>query len=161
MLGLATGSTPVSFYAELVRLHREEGLSFANVITFNLDEYWPLAPGPSAKLPPFHAGRICSTTSIFRPRQTHLPDGTVPPAEVEAHCRGYEARIRAAGGIDFQLLGIGRTGHIGFNEPGSAQRSRTRLVTLDPLTRRDAAERFWRRGKHAALRDHHGDTDDP
>ena len=141
VLGLATGSTPVSFYSELVRLHREEGLSFANVITFNLDEYRGLrADHPQSYS---HFMRVHLFDHVDIPgANTHLPDGTVPAAGIEAHCRGYEARIRAAGGIDFQLLGIGRTGHIGFNEPGSAQRSRTRLVTLDPLTRRDAAEDF-------------------
>ena len=141
VLGLATGSTPVSFYAELVRLHREERLSFANVITFNLDEY----RGLSADHPQsyHHFMRVHLFDHVDLPATgIHLPDGTVPNAEVDAHCRDYEEKIRAAGGIDFQILGIGRTGHIGFNEPGSARRSRTRMVTLDPLTRRDAAGDF-------------------
>jgi glucosamine-6-phosphate deaminase len=141
VLGLATGSTPVSLYAELVRLHREERLSFANVITFNLDEYRGLpADHPQSY---HHFMRVHLFDHVDLPDDgIHLPDGTVPAAEVDAHCRAYEEKIHAAGGIDFQILGIGRTGHIGFNEPGSARRSRTRMVTLDPLTRRDAAGDF-------------------
>ena len=150
-LGLATGSTPIAFYRELVRLHREEGLSFANVTTFNLDEYYPLTPDRPQSFHHF------MWTHIFRhidiPREyVHLPSGTVPPGEIDEHCRRYEEMIAAAGGIDFQILGIGRTGHIGFNEPGSPRRSRTRLVTLDPVTRRDAAGDFGRRGTHARAR---------
>lgn len=141
VLGLATGSTPVSFYAEFVRLHREEKLSFANVITFNLDEY--RGPAPDHPQSYHYFMRVHLFDHIDIPAaQIHLPDGSVPNAAVDAHCRAYEEKIRAAGGIDFQILGIGRTGHIGFNEPGSARRSRTRLVTLDPLTRRDAAGDF-------------------
>jgi glucosamine-6-phosphate deaminase len=141
VLGLATGSTPVSFYAELVRLHREEGLSFSNVITFNLDEYRGLAADHSQSYHQFMRVHLFDHVDVPS-ANIHLPDGFVPNAEVDAHCRDYEEKIRAAGGIDFQILGIGRTGHIGFNEPGSARRSRTRLVTLDPLTRRDASGDF-------------------
>jgi len=141
VLGLATGSTPVSFYAELVRLHREEGLSFANVVTFNLDEYYPIAPEHPQSYHRFMREHLFDLVDIPR-NQIHLPDGTVPKAEIDAHCAAYEEKIRAAGGIDFQILGIGRTGHIGFNEPGSPRRSLTRLITLDPLTRRDAAGDF-------------------
>jgi glucosamine-6-phosphate deaminase len=141
VLGLATGSTPVSFYAELVRLHREEKLSFANVITFNLDEYRGLAPDHPQSYLSFMRVHLFDHVDIPA-ANIHLPDGVVPSAAVDAHCREYEEKIRAAGGIDFQILGIGRTGHIGFNEPGSARRSRTRLVTLDPLTRSDAAGDF-------------------
>jgi glucosamine-6-phosphate deaminase len=141
VLGLATGSTPMSFYAELVRLHREEKLSFANVITFNLDEYRGLAPDHPQSYHYFMRVHLFDHVDIPA-AQIHLPDGSVPNAAVDTHCREYEEKIRAAGGIDFQILGIGRTGHIGFNEPGSARRSRTRLVTLDPLTRRDAAGDF-------------------
>ncbi len=141
VLGLATGSTPLSFYGELIRLRREDGLSFANVITFNLDEYYGLtADHPQSY---HHFMRVHLFDHIDLPATAiHLPDGMVPKAELDAHCRDYEEKIRAAGGIDFQILGIGRTGHIGFNEPGSARRSRTRQVTLDPLTRRDAAGDF-------------------
>lgn len=141
VLGLATGSTPVSFYAELVRLHREERLSFANVITFNLDEYRPLPPDHPQSYHSFMRVHLFDHVDLPT-ANIHLPDGTVLGAAVDAHCREYEEKIRAAGGIDFQILGIGRTGHIGFNEPGSARRSRTRVVTLDPLTRRDAAGYF-------------------
>jgi glucosamine-6-phosphate deaminase len=141
VLGLATGSTPLSFYAELVRMHREGGLSFANVTSFNLDEYFPLPPSDPQSYRRFMQMHLFDHVDI-PPEQAHVPDGTVPAGSVDEYCRGYEARIRAVGGIDFQILGIGRTGHIGFNEPGSARRSRTRLVTLDPLTRRDAAGDF-------------------
>jgi glucosamine-6-phosphate deaminase len=141
VLGLATGSTPVGVYAELVRLHREEGLSFANVISFNLDEYYPLPPDHPQSYHQFMRMHLFDHIDI-RPENIHLPDGTVASGEVDAHCRAYEEKIAAAGGIDLQILGIGRTGHIGFNEPGSPRRSRTRLVTLDPLTRRDAAGDF-------------------
>ncbi len=141
VLGLATGSTPISLYAELVRLHREEGLSFRNVTTFNLDEYYPLAPDHPQSYRRFMRMHLFDHVDLD-PARTHLPSGLVPKAEVDAHCAAYEAMIAAAGGIDFQILGIGRTGHIGFNEPGSARHSLTRLVTLDPLTRRDAAGDF-------------------
>jgi glucosamine-6-phosphate deaminase len=141
VLGLATGSTPVSFLAELVRLHREEGLSFANAVTFNLDEYYPIDPSHVQSFHHFMRVHLFSAVDI-PPAQVHLPDGKVPKSGVDAHCAAYEEAIRAAGGIDFQILGIGRTGHIGFNEPGSSPRSLTRLVSLDPLTRRDAAGDF-------------------
>ena len=141
VLGLATGSTPLNFYAELVRLHREEGLSFRHVVSFNLDEYFPMPASQPRSYRHFMQANLFDHIDIL-PGNTHVPDGAVPQAEVDAHCKQYEAAIRAAGGIDFQILGIGRTGHIGFNEPGSAQRSRTRQVTLDPLTRRDASGDF-------------------
>ena len=141
VLGLATGSTPISLYAELVRLHREEGLSFANVTTFNLDEYYPLPPEHAQSYRRFMRTHLFDHVDLD-PARCHLPSGTVGKTEVDAHCTAYEAMIAAAGGIDFQILGIGRTGHIGFNEPGSARHSLTRLVTLDPLTRRDAAGDF-------------------
>jgi glucosamine-6-phosphate deaminase len=141
VLGLATGSTPVALYAELVRLHREEALSFRNVITFNLDEYHPLPPGHPQSYHQFMRAHLFDHVDIPA-ANIHLPDGTAPLGEVDAQCRAYEDKIRAAGGIDYQILGIGRTGHIGFNEPGSPRRSRTRLVVLDPVTRRDAAGDF-------------------
>lgn len=141
VLGLATGSTPVSVYAELVRLHREEGLSFANVTTFNLDEYYPLPPEHPQSYRQFMRTHLFDHVDLD-PARTHVPSGTVPKAEMDAECAAYEERIRAAGGIDFQILGIGRTGHIGFNEPGSPRHSLTRMITLDPLTRRDAAGDF-------------------
>ena len=141
VLGLATGSTPLGLYAELVRMHREEGLSFASVITFNLDEYYPIQPSNPRSYRHFMQAHLFDHIDIPT-ANTHVPDGTIAAGAVDAHCREYEERIQAAGGIDFQILGIGRTGHIGFNEPGSARRSRTRMVTLDALTRRDAADDF-------------------
>lgn len=141
VLGLATGSTPVGLYRELIRLHREEGLSFANVITFNLDEYHGLERSHPESYWRFMHEQLFDHVDIPS-AQIHLPDGMVPRSEVFAHCRAYEEAIAAAGGIDLQILGIGRTGHIGFNEPGSGADSRTRLVTLDTVTRRDAARDF-------------------
>ena len=141
VLGLATGSTPVSLYAELVRQHREEGLSFAPVTTFNLDEYYPLTPEHAQSYRQFMRTHLFDQVDID-PARAHVPSGTAPKSEVDATCSSYEDAIRDAGGIDLQILGIGRTGHIGFNEPGSPRHSRTRLVTLDPLTRRDAAGDF-------------------
>jgi glucosamine-6-phosphate deaminase len=141
VLGLATGSTPLGLYAELVRMHREEGLSFSNVITFNLDEYYPIQPSNPRSYRHFMQVHLFDHVDI-PPANTHVPDGTAPAPAVDGQCRDYEEMIRAAGGIDFQVLGIGRTGHIGFNEPGSPRRSRTRMVTLDALTRRDAAGDF-------------------
>lgn len=142
VLGLATGSTPQGVYDELVRLHREEGLSFRGVTTFNLDEYWPMAPESLQSYRRFMREHLFDLIDI-RPENVNLPDGTVPRAEIGAHCRAYEAAIEAAGGIDLQLLGIGRTGHIGFNEPGSPPASRTRLITLDRVTRMDASSDFF------------------
>jgi glucosamine-6-phosphate deaminase len=141
VLGLATGSTPVRLYRELIRLHREEGLSFKNVITFNLDEYHGLSRAHPESYWRFMHEQLFDHIDVT-PESIHMPDGTVPRAEVFASCLAYEDKIRAAGGLDLQILGIGRTGHIGFNEPGSGRDSRTRLVTLDALTRRDAARDF-------------------
>ncbi len=141
VLGLATGSTPVRLYRQLIRMHREEGLSFRNVITFNLDEYYGLPRTHPESYWQFMHKQLFDHIDIL-PENVNIPDGMVPRAEVFAWCKGYEDRIRAVGGLDFQILGIGRTGHIGFNEPGSTRDSRTRLVTLDSLTRRDAARDF-------------------
>lgn len=142
VLGLATGSTPVAIYDELVRMHRQEGLSFRHVITFNLDEYWPMAPDELQSYRRFMREHLFDHVDLD-PARAHLPDGTVPQEEVAAACQRYEDAIRAAGGIDLQLLGIGRTGHVGFNEPGSSRESRTRLITLDRVTRKDAAADFF------------------
>ncbi|MFG0283623.1 MAG: glucosamine-6-phosphate deaminase [Phycisphaerales bacterium JB039] len=142
ILGLATGSTPVGVYNELVRLHTQERLSFANVVTFNLDEYWPMPPEDLQSYRRFMREMLFDHIDID-PANVHVPDGTVERDDVNAYCDRYEQRIREAGGIDFQLLGIGRTGHIGFNEPGSAKESRTRLITLDGVTRMDAASDFF------------------
>jgi glucosamine-6-phosphate deaminase len=142
VLGLPTGATPVGVYAELARLHREERLSFAGVTTFNLDEYYPIEPDELQSYHRFMREHLFDHVDI-PPEQVHIPDGTVPPERVHDYARAYEEAIAAAGGLDLQLLGIGRTGHIGFNEPGSARESRTRLITLDRVTRRDAASDFF------------------
>ena len=142
VLGLATGSTPIGVYRELIRLHREEGLSFADVVTFNLDEYYPMAPDNIHSYHRFMWENLFSHVDVA-PENVHIPRGDVPRDEVEAECVRYEAEIARAGGIDFQILGIGKTGHIGFNEPGSGAASRTRLVHLDAVTRRDAAADFF------------------
>jgi glucosamine-6-phosphate deaminase len=141
VLGLATGSTVTDLYAELVRLHREEELRFADVVTFNLDEYHPLPASHPQSFRHFMRTHLFDHVDI--PAQnTHLPDGSTPPEAVDAHCVEYEKMIRATGGIDLQILGIGRNGHIGFNEPGSPRDSRTRLVILDAVTRHAAAHHF-------------------
>jgi glucosamine-6-phosphate deaminase len=142
VLGLATGSTPVGVYRELIRMHREEGLSFSRVVTFNLDEYYPMDPGSLHSYHRFMWENLFSRLDI-PPENVHLLRGDVPRDEVAAECRRYEEAIAEAGGIDLQLLGIGRTGHIGFNEPGSGLDSRTRLITLDLVTRKDAAADFF------------------
>ncbi|MEE2705817.1 MAG: glucosamine-6-phosphate deaminase [Planctomycetota bacterium] len=142
VLGLATGSTPTAVYDELVRLHREEGLSFANVITFNLDEYYPMRPNELQSYFRFMQEHLFDLVDIA-PENAFVPDGTIAADDVHGYCERYEQRIRDAGGIDIQLLGIGRTGHIGFNEPGSGRDSRTRLITLDHVTRTDAASDFF------------------
>lgn len=141
VLGLATGSSPIRVYNELIRLHREEGLSFRNVITFNLDEYYPLEPTAPQSYVRFMNEYLFDHVDIL-PENVHIPDGTIPLDQVGAYCEAYEKKIKLVGGIDIQLLGIGRTGHIGFNEPGSWETSTTRLVRLDNLTRKDAAKDF-------------------
>lgn len=142
VLGLPTGSTPVSVYRQLVRLHKEEGLDFSHVITFNLDEYYPMQPNEVQSYWRFMHENLFDHVNI-KPENIHIPDGTVELEDVEAHCLDYEQKIRRAGGLDLMLLGIGRTGHIAFNEPGSSPVSRTRLARLDPVTRRDAASSFY------------------
>ncbi len=142
MLGLATGSTPVGLYRELIRLHKEEGLDYGRVVTFNLDEYHPMQPEDP------HSYRRWMFETLFNeininPNNVHIPDGMTPTHDIDEYCARYEQMIRRAGGIDLQILGIGRSGHIGFNEPGSTRHSRTRAVTLDPVTRRDAAGDFF------------------
>jgi glucosamine-6-phosphate isomerase/N-acetylglucosamine-6-phosphate deacetylase len=146
VLGLATGSTPLAVYRELIRMHREEGLDFSRVTTFNLDEYHGLAPDdPNSYHRYMHENLFRHLNEPGRaivPSRVNIPRGDVPLDRVEEEVRAYEQKIRDAGGIDIQLLGIGATGHIGFNEPGSSEDSRTRLVTLADKTRRDAAEAF-------------------
>ena len=141
VLGLATGSTPIRVYDELIRYHREEGVSFKNVVTFNLDEYYPIEPTAVQSYVRFMDRNLFDHIDI-KEENVHIPDGTLTRDEVSEYCRQYEEKIRDYGGLDLQLLGIGRTGHIGFNEPGSVKNTRTRLVTLDQLTRKDAAPDF-------------------
>ncbi len=142
VIGLATGSTPTAVYKELVRLHREEGLSFRNVITFNLDEYFPMKPDELQSYVRFMNEHLFDHIDIH-PENIHIPDGTVSKDKIEEYCQLYEQKINECGGLDIQLLGIGRTGHIGFNEPGSGKSSSTRLITLDHITVTDAASDFF------------------
>ncbi len=142
VLGLATGSTPTGVYAELVRLHKEEKLSFKNVVTFNLDEYFPMKREELQSYHRFMHEHLFDHVDIKK-ENINIPDGTQPIEEVFGYCQAYEKKIDALGGIQIQILGIGRTGHIGFNEPGSGPNSVTRLITLDRLTRNDAASDFF------------------
>ncbi|MCU0403711.1 MAG: glucosamine-6-phosphate deaminase, partial [Chitinophagaceae bacterium] len=141
VLGLATGSSPISMYKELVRLHKEEGLSFKNVVTFNLDEYYPLERDAIQSYWSFMHRYLFDHVDIL-PENIHIPDGGWKQDEIKKHCLAYEAAIEAEGGIDLQILGIGNNGHIGFNEPGSSIMSKTRLVTLDNSTRIANAKDF-------------------
>lgn len=134
VLGMATGSTPIKMYAELVRMHREEGLSFKNVITFNLDEYYPIDKDAYQSYWSFMHRNLFNHIDID-PKNIHLPNGNAPKEEMKKYCASYEQAIEAAGGIDLQVLGIGQNGHIGFNEPGSSILSKTRLVNLENSTR--------------------------
>ncbi|HVS73565.1 MAG TPA: glucosamine-6-phosphate deaminase [Phycisphaerae bacterium] len=142
VLGLATGSTPVGVYAELVRMCAAGEVSFRNVVTFNLDEYFPMGREELQSYWRFMQEHLFAHVDI-EAENVHVPDGTIALGKVGAYCRRYEEMIAEAGGLDLQLLGIGRTGHIGFNEPGSGRESRTRLITLDRVTRLDAAADFF------------------
>jgi len=141
ILGLATGSSPKGLYAELVRLHKEEGLSFKNVISFNLDEYYPMEPDSINSYVRFMQEQLFNHVDIL-PENYHIPDGTLLKEAIADYCDQYEAKIKALGGIDLQILGIGGNGHIGFNESGSLQNSKTRLVALDHVTRVAASGDF-------------------
>jgi len=141
ILGLATGSSPIKVYEELVRMHNEEGLSFSNVITFNLDEYYPMDKNSVHSYFYFMHQHLFNHIDI-KPENIHIPSGTVSQEELHQYCIDYDLKIKEYGGLDFQLLGIGRTGHIGFNEPGSHYNSGTRSITLDHMTREDAAPSF-------------------
>lgn len=141
VLGLATGSTPLALYRELIRMHRDEGLDFSRVTTFNLDEYLGLPAGHEASYQHFMWANFFSHINV-RPEQTHIPNGLVSGNDVPVFCERYENEIREAGGIDVQILGIGSDGHIGFNEPGSSLASRTRIKTLTARTRTDNARFF-------------------
>ncbi|MBN1844049.1 MAG: glucosamine-6-phosphate deaminase [Sedimentisphaerales bacterium] len=142
VLGLATGHTPVNVYRELIRMHRAEGLDLAGVVTFNLDEYWPIEPTTLQSYHHWMHANLFDAVNI-KPENIHLLSGTVRQKDIGDHCRQYEEHIRAAGGIDLQILGVGRSGHIGFNEPGSSPESLTRRIELDTITRKDAANDFF------------------
>ncbi|APA00782.1 MULTISPECIES: glucosamine-6-phosphate deaminase [Flavobacterium] len=141
ILGLATGSSPKGLYAELVRLHKEEGLSFKNVVSFNLDEYYPMEPDSINSYVRFMKELFFNHVDIL-PENVNIPDGTLSKEAIADYCANYEAKIESLGGIDLQILGIGGNGHIGFNESGSLQNSKTRLVALDHITRVAASGDF-------------------
>lgn len=141
VLGLATGSTPKTLYAELVRMHRMEGLSFHNVISFNLDEYYPIDAEAAQSYHRYMNTLLFQHVDID-PKNIHIPDGSLPKEKIKQHCADYERKIEEAGGIDLQVLGIGNNGHIGFNEPGSSIYSRTRLISLENSTRLANAHEF-------------------
>ncbi len=141
VLGLATGATPRKVYAALIKWHKEKGLSFKDVIVFNLDEYYPLQPDAIQSYKKFMEENLFNHVDINKDN-CFIPSGAVPPEKIKPHCEEYEKKIEEYGGVDLQLLGIGRNGHIGFNEPGSHVNSATRLITLDHLTRFDAAYDF-------------------
>ena len=147
VLGLPTGSTPEPVYAELVRRHREEGLDFSKVTTFNLDEYWPMRTSHPLSFTRFMRERLIAPVGIPVNR-FYIPDGECPENEVDDHCSRYRAAIADAGGIGLLFLGLGSNGHIGFNEPGSSVDSVARLVQLAPTT-------------VARIRDQHPDQDPP
>ena len=141
VLGLATGSSPIKVYEELVRMHKKDGLSFSNVISFNLDEYYPMTKENRQSYHYFMHQHLFNHIDI-KPENINIPDGTVALQELNQYCTDYDLKIKQSGGIDFQLLGIGRTGHVGFNEPGSHINSGTRIITLDHITRVDASSDF-------------------
>ncbi|SMO40649.1 glucosamine-6-phosphate deaminase [Solitalea koreensis] len=141
VLGLATGSTPIKVYKELIRLHKEEGLSFSNVYSFNLDEYYPMKANSTQSYVHFMKEQLFDHVDI--PKENYfIPDGSLKQEDIAEFCKEYDNNIAALGGIDLQLLGIGGNGHIGFNEPGSLQNTKTRLITLDHSTRASAAGDF-------------------
>lgn len=141
VLGLATGSTPEIMYADLIRMYKRGELSFENVITFNLDEYYPMNPNAEQSYHSFMKEQLFDHVDI-KPENTHVPDGTVAEEDIQNYGQLYDRKIAAAGGIDLQILGIGNNGHIGFNEPGSSKESMTRLIALDENTRQANARNF-------------------
>jgi glucosamine-6-phosphate deaminase len=142
VLGLPTGSTPIGVYQELIRMHQDEGLDFSNVVTFNLDEYYPIDPESLQSYHRYMEENFFEHVNIPE-ANIHIPRGDIPREQVEQHCLEYEHAIEKAGGIDLMLLGIGRSGHVGFNEPGSSRETRTRMIVLDEITRKDAASDFF------------------
>jgi len=141
VLGLATGSSPIKVYEELIRMHKEEGLSFKNVVTFNLDEYYPMEKESQHSYFFFMHQHLFNHVDIAS-KNIHIPNGLVALEDLQQYCIDYDQKIIDYGGLDLQLLGIGRTGHIGFNEPGSHYNSGTRSITLDHITKVDAAPSF-------------------
>ncbi|SEA69630.1 glucosamine-6-phosphate deaminase [Psychroflexus halocasei] len=141
VLGLATGNTPKGVYQELIRLHQNEALSFKNVISFNLDEYYPILPDDQQSYTYFMRQFLFKHVDI-KPEHTHIPHTDFSEEGIAQYCQEYEDKIESLGGLDLQLLGIGRNGHIGFNEPGSSFESKTRLVHLNSVTREDAKAAF-------------------
>ncbi|MFC2109140.1 glucosamine-6-phosphate deaminase [Bacteroidota bacterium] len=141
ILGLSTGSSPIKVYGELVRMHQEEGLSFSNVVTFNLDEYYPMDAHSIHSYHYFMHQYLFNHVDIPK-ENINIPNGMIPLDQLHQYCIDYDLKIKEYGGLDFQLLGIGRTGHVGFNEPGSHYNSGTRSITLDHITRGDAAPSF-------------------
>lgn len=141
VLGLATGSSVLGVYRELIRMHKEEDLSFHNVVSFNLDEYFPIQATHPLSYHTYMNEKLFDHVNIQK-QHIFIPNGNVEETAVESICEEYENTIKKFGGIDLQLLGIGRNGHIGFNEPGSEADSRTRMITLDSVTRNDAASGF-------------------
>ncbi|MES2882332.1 MAG: 6-phosphogluconolactonase, partial [Bacteroidota bacterium] len=141
VLGLATGSTPKSVYAQLVRMHRSEGLSFKNVVCFNLDEYYPIEKDALQSYNNYMHRLLFNHVDIDE-NNIHIPNGELPKEEIKKHCADYEKKIEDAGGVDLQILGIGNNGHIGFNEPGSSIHSKTRLINLENSTRLANAYEF-------------------
>jgi glucosamine-6-phosphate deaminase len=142
ILGLATGSTPTRVYAELVSMCKAGQLTFKNVVTFNLDEYYPIQQDSLQSYVRFMNEHLFNHIDIPK-ENINIPDGTLPKEKVAEFCKAYEKKIADLGGLDLQILGIGRTGHIGFNEPGSGENTITRMITLDQMTRIDAASDFF------------------
>lgn len=141
ILGLATGNTPKMVYEELIRMHKHEGLSFSNVVSFNLDEYYPISDNDEQSYTYFMNNNLFNHVDIKK-ENIHIPHTDCTSNQISEYCLDYENKIKSYGGLDLQLLGIGRNGHIGFNEPGSKFDSITRLIDLHPLTREDAIENF-------------------
>ena len=141
VIGFATGSSPTKVYQEIIRIHKEESLSFYNVIAFNLDEYYPIEKDDNNSYHHFMNENLFDHIDIPK-ENINIPSGEISEKEIKKFCSSYEKKIDKNGGIDIQLLGIGRTGHIGFNEPGSHFNSITRLITLDHTTRFDASKSF-------------------
>ena len=141
VLGLATGNSPIELYSELVRLHKHEGLSFKNVISFNLDEYYPISPDSENSFNQFMQLYLFNHVDLL-PENCHIPDGCLSKDAIDDYCKDYESKIEALGGIDLQILGIGANGHIGFNESGSTEDSKTRWVALDDITIKEASPYF-------------------